>query len=883
MKYVYSKTFLKLILIFTLSFTFFLLPYLVSCEQYLPYIKFDVPLRTEPNDMGIFVRNSSMNVNFNLTFDYPFPLGENETVITAEIYKLGEEQPIQTKTIDLKPYLKKYKVISSDDKYIFKPIYFNISAEVKGYNVSYKPVTFTYTVTQKVREPYPNEDDKSWKVWGRYISDMANGNEIKDHYCSGPWDFTPGMGTGTGYTCNITVGSKNGGSGCFPAGTKIRMVDGSTRNIEDIKIGDKILSFDGEGLVEGNVNNIFGPIKDYVYLLKTESKEIKVTSEHPFYVGNGRFLTVEELKVGDWVYVLKENKMVPEKIIYKELLFEPTYVYNLRVGETETFFAGDFAVHNKNGCFLAGTKILMADGSLKNIEDIKFGDIVLSFENDKFVPRPVNKIFQSVIDDYVLLKTERHEARVSGAHRFYIGNGEFRKLDDIQVGDMVYVVENGKLVQEKVISKEPIKEKVKVFNFNVVGSHTYIANGFAVHNAKPICDPDEFQCDSTCCKQEEICCPGYGCSRSGYCPSSFPASTKIITSYGSKPIETVRAGDEVLSLENGKIVKKKVVGVLGRHKADHYYILQTINRDVKVTGNHEFYTPKGYVKAKDLWPGDEVYVLSNSGKNLEVEKIVFKGLVLGEIEVYDLEVEDTHTYFANGFAVHNEEIKSITIQKGAYTIEGKTVKYQQSGPILYFEIGDNEKQVPNEPGTSLVIGDWYPGHSWKFETFVFSKIQLPNVVLNISVDDGARILMREYPTDNWVMAECLNNVSLNTTTYPCEVTLPISIIPDRWYQLKIYLYNDPGGRNENENPVGIRIEDPQSPNKNLLQFFGGSGAYINSEPPGIDGADLTDQATIYANQGLVEVREFKMFSTDVENPRCQGDVLCSLRMACGNS
>jgi uncharacterized membrane protein len=42
------------------------------------------------------------------------------------------------------------------------------------------------------------------------------------------------------------ITSGESGSGCFPAGTQISMEDGSTKNIEDIKPGDKVLGVDLE-------------------------------------------------------------------------------------------------------------------------------------------------------------------------------------------------------------------------------------------------------------------------------------------------------------------------------------------------------------------------------------------------------------------------------------------------------------------------------------------------------------------------------------------------------------------------------------------------------------------------------------------------------------
>jgi len=386
----------------------------------------------------------------------------------------------------------------------------------------------------------------------------------------------------------------------------------------------------------------------------------------------------------------------------------------------------------------------------------------------------------------------------------------------------------------------------------------------------------------------ETQCDGYPsykeCMTNADCtplPQSFLADTKIILVSGTKNINDVKIGDEVLSFENGEIVKKRVSYVLPVHKSGHYYLIKTKNREVKVTGNHEFYTPKGYVKAASLWPGDDVYVLSIDGNNLSTEKIIFKGIVLGEFEVYDLNVEDTHTYFANGFAVHNED--NIIIQRSSYTIKNKTVKYQL-GPIIYFEKGENEKQIPNEPGAGpLPIGEWKDGHSWKFETFIYS-MGYYSTSLKIYVDDGGRIRIREYPNGDWWEAECLNINLLNQSTTPCQ-TSTFNITPNQWYQVEVYLFNDPGGT-ENTNPTGIRIEDSQGRTKSILELFGVGKTEawrMNSQSPGRDGEEIRGSDTIYGHQGLVEVRDFKMFSTDFVLSGCQGNVDCSLRMACGNS
>jgi len=62
------------------------------------------------------------------------------------------------------------------------------------------------------------------------------------------------------------------------------------------------------------------------------------------------FIQVKELNIGDVVFVKdKAGELVPKTITKLEYQQEPVEVYNLSVAGEETFFANDFAVHNKSG------------------------------------------------------------------------------------------------------------------------------------------------------------------------------------------------------------------------------------------------------------------------------------------------------------------------------------------------------------------------------------------------------------------------------------------------------------------------------------------------------------------------------------------------------
>jgi len=62
------------------------------------------------------------------------------------------------------------------------------------------------------------------------------------------------------------------------------------------------------------------------------------------------FVPVKDLQVGDWVFVKSgEGELLPVRISNLEYKEEPVEVYNLSVEGEQTFFANDFAVHNKFG------------------------------------------------------------------------------------------------------------------------------------------------------------------------------------------------------------------------------------------------------------------------------------------------------------------------------------------------------------------------------------------------------------------------------------------------------------------------------------------------------------------------------------------------------
>ena len=134
------------------------------------------------------------------------------------------------------------------------------------------------------------------------------------------------------------------------------------------------------------------------------------------------------------------------------------------------FTASDFGSTN---CFLAGTKVLMADGSPRNIEDVMIGDFVLSFNErtKEIVKCRVSKIFShsetEMVKDYYLIINKNMQ--VTPNHRFY-SEGKWLQADDLKIGDKLFSSEQSYI---DIYSIEKNYNREATFNLEVEECHNY--------------------------------------------------------------------------------------------------------------------------------------------------------------------------------------------------------------------------------------------------------------------------------------------------------------------------------------------------------------------------------------------------------------------------
>ena len=182
---------------------------------------------------------------------------------------------------------------------------------------------------------------------------------------------------------------------CFVAGTQVTMNDGSFKNIQDITIGEFVKTYNHNiGEIEDKeiINILHKQVDETVKFYFNDGKELQCTHDHPIYsLTNQKYVSYSPSLTKQWYGLAVDQAEVGTKIMLSdgsentitaiEEKTDKVTVYNLEnVVDNHNFYANNMLVHNR--CFIAGTKITMADGIKKSIEDIVVGDLVQSYNFD---------------------------------------------------------------------------------------------------------------------------------------------------------------------------------------------------------------------------------------------------------------------------------------------------------------------------------------------------------------------------------------------------------------------------------------------------------------------------------------------------------------------
>jgi len=321
---------------------------------------------------------------------------------------------------------------------------------------------------------------------------------------------------------------------CFPAGTGVLMSDGSQKNIEDVEVGEKVVSQSESGVKSiSMVTELDQPIRNHMCQINyVNGESLKLTDEHPLYTDSGwksidpdntykdnPNLVVDRLMVGDQVIKADGSWQAVNAI---DCWSERQRTYNLILdGGVNTYFADGYLAHNKDegkcpageywgypaycgertwencrgGCFPVGTKVIMEDGSEKDINEVKAGDKVVSQSEDGTksistvvaLDQPVsgNMCEINYTDGESLRLTDNHPMFTGSKWKAINPQAALKENPSLPVSQLV----SG----DKIFKSDGTKAEVDYYScssqsiqtYNLIldgGVNTYFADGYLAHN-----------------------------------------------------------------------------------------------------------------------------------------------------------------------------------------------------------------------------------------------------------------------------------------------------------------------------------------------------------------------------------------------------------------
>lgn len=539
-----------------------------------------------------------------------------------------------------------------------------------------------------------------WRPWGTIDnpSTPVFQSVTRSHGHAVPWDDAIGVehhrrrrpdggfgigspGRPTRYRPERSGGGDGGGSGgdCFLAGTPILMADGSYKSVEELAVGDAVQG------VDGVVNTVIAtpqlPLAGRT-LYGFNGQEAFVTAGHPFLTTDGwsaidpsqtpaekHGVITRKLEIGDTL-ITSSGEVVVESI---EVMTAEMYsagsvavggsaavamgyqfVYNPMLDGNHTYYAADYAVHNKggSGCFVPGTPIEMADGSFKPVEALQVGDVVKGHTRDNTViGTPTIPLSGRSIYSF-----NGGEGFVTAGHPFLTTQG-WSAIDPsqtvmekhgvivrkLEIGDML-LTDAGEVVLRSIeeITAEMYGEGAAVVggsgytstggyqfvhNPMLDGDHTYYAAGYVVHN-----------------------------KGAGGC---FVKDTLITMADGSrKLVQDLKEGDVVKGQTQNNTIKSLPTNTLGTRT------LHAINgSNAFVTAGHPLMTKAGWKAVDPSLTSKEDHDVVTTKLEVGDVLITFYGEVevksiethVGDanIQIFNPKMDGDHTYYANGFLAHN--------------------------------------------------------------------------------------------------------------------------------------------------------------------------------------------------------------------------------------
>tara|TARA_Y100001973_G_scaffold82309_1_gene121624 strand:+ start:833 stop:2650 length:1818 start_codon:yes stop_codon:yes gene_type:complete len=284
------------------------------------------------------------------------------------------------------------------------------------------------------------------------------------------------------------------------SGSSIDMYDGSTKQVQDIQIGDVVKSYKPVGLPDESfyrdwesysTSDLSGSTASGSVVIRTFNNShfghylvngnIKIPIMNQSMMkgsryflkqgGNWTFAKPSEISVGDYLFDKNGNEV---EITSVSEVGEDNTFYSLDVEDIDTYFTSDVLVHNlpPRKCFTGDTMITLSDGTYHKIKHIELGSKIKTYdvESGKLQNSVVLEVVKVLHDNVVKYRFNNNtEIMATDNHPFFIASDSHIDSDyrPLEVGDEVL---NDELNKIKVVSVEKIDGLIETYNINKTDS-----------------------------------------------------------------------------------------------------------------------------------------------------------------------------------------------------------------------------------------------------------------------------------------------------------------------------------------------------------------------------------------------------------------------------
>jgi Mrp family chromosome partitioning ATPase len=365
------------------------------------------------------------------------------------------------------------------------------------------------------------------------------------------------------------------------------------------------------------------------------------------------------------------------------------------------------------GCLPAGTFVLTANNCPKPIEDIKVGEFVYSFDGDKLVPRRVTGVIPQGMQGVFRVATPNRTIIASANHPFlkYYRKVYFRRLDQLKAGDRIVVA--GCVAEGRPLPLPKIKNardavalpEVTTPEFMRIVGH-FVGDGFIRINRRRrkilglrICEPEggKFRRE-----YEELYRKVFKCNifKDGpkFAVASKPLSELFIALDLNHPARKKLVPEWVFSLPldqrlaflegyaqadghirhreatkdlpawNGVVMARKIVQDTVSIESTNEFLVRQLHElcqmsGVRATNTHVRDNAEKMIEGRRIGPSTSYGFEFSSKVDIRPFKLARIRSIepFGEMETFDLQVDQFENFVANGFVVHNTGDASLTL------------------------------------------------------------------------------------------------------------------------------------------------------------------------------------------------------------------------------